>query len=81
MVREAVQSGRKLSELTREELERHSDALDGEFYEVLSQRSWLESKVSEGGTALARVREQLAYAHDKLAVAAAPARFNGDQSA
>ncbi len=81
LVREAVQSGRKLSELTREELERHSDALDGEFYEVLSQRSWLESKVSEGGTALARVREQLAYAHDKLAVAAAPARFNGNQSA
>jgi argininosuccinate lyase len=27
---------------------------------VLEQSSWLESKVSEGGTALARVREQLA---------------------
>ena len=26
---------------------------------VLAQRSWLESKLSEGGTALARVREQL----------------------
>ena len=26
---------------------------------VLEQSSWLESKVSEGGTSLARVREQL----------------------
>ena len=26
---------------------------------MLEQGSWLESKVSEGGTALARVREQL----------------------
>ena len=43
----------------REDLARHSDALDDEFYAVLSQRSWLESKVSEGGTSLPRVREQL----------------------
>ena len=40
--------GRGLSELTREDLARHSDVLDDEFYEVLSQRSWLESKVSRG---------------------------------
>jgi argininosuccinate lyase len=66
LVREAVSSGRKLSELTREDLARHSDKLDGEFYEVLSQRSWLESKVSEGGTALDRVREQLAHARAEL---------------
>ena len=40
--------------------------LDEEFYAVLAQRSWLESKVSEGGTALARVREQLAHARAEL---------------
>ena len=57
---------RGLSELTREELAGHSDALDDEFYDVLAQRSWLESKVSEGGTALARVREQLAHARAEL---------------
>ena len=34
-------------------------ALGDEAAAVLSQSSWLESKVSEGGTALARVREQL----------------------
>jgi argininosuccinate lyase len=66
LVREAADSGRTLSELSREELERHSDALDDEFYEVLAQRSWLESKVSEGGTALARVREQIAHARAAL---------------
>jgi len=66
LVREAVDSGRGLSELTREELAGHSDALDDEFYEVLAQGSWLESKVSEGGTALARVREQLAHARAEL---------------
>jgi argininosuccinate lyase len=66
LVREAVGSGRTLSELTREELAHHSDALDDEFYAVLQQGSWLESKVSEGGTALGRVREQLAHARAAL---------------
>ena len=66
LVREAVESGRTLSQLTREELARHSDVLDDEFYSVLSQGSWLESKVSEGGTALDRVREQLAHARAAL---------------
>ena len=66
LVRSAVESGRTLSELSREELAQHSDVLDDEFYAVLSQRSWLESKVSEGGTALARVREQLSHARAEL---------------
>jgi argininosuccinate lyase len=66
LVREALDSGRGLSGLTREDLARHSDVLDDEFYAVLAQRSWLESKVSEGGTALARVREQLAHARAAL---------------
>ena len=66
LVREAVSSGRSLSQLSREELARHSEALDDEFYEVLAARSWLESKVSEGGTALDRVREQLAHARAEL---------------
>src|SRR3954466_2028161 len=49
LVRTAVDSGRTLSQLSPDELARHSDALDDEFYEVLSRGSWLESKVSEGG--------------------------------
>jgi argininosuccinate lyase len=66
MVREALAAGRPLSELSREELARHSEAFDDEFYDVLAQGSWLESKVSEGGTALARVREQLSHARAEL---------------
>ena len=66
LVREAVDSGRTLSQLSREELAEFSDALDDDYYEVLSSGSWLESKVSEGGTALDRVREQLAHARAEL---------------
>ena len=68
LVREALESGRPLSGLSREELARHSEALDDEFYAVLAQREWLESKVSEGGTALVRVREQLSHARAELEV-------------
>ena len=46
--------------------QQHSDVLDDEFYAVLSQGSWLESKESEGGTSLDRVREQLAHARAAL---------------
>jgi argininosuccinate lyase len=66
LVRTAVDSGRTLSQLTRAELAEHSDVLDDDFYSVLSQGSWLESKESEGGTSLDRVREQLAHARAAL---------------
>jgi argininosuccinate lyase len=66
LVREAVDSRRALSDLSLEEVRKHSDALDEEYYEVLAEGSWLESKVSEGGTALVRVREQLAHARAEL---------------
>ena len=66
LVRTAVESDRTLSQLTREELAQHSDVLDDDFYSVLSQGSWLESKESEGGTSLVRVREQLAHAQASL---------------
>jgi argininosuccinate lyase len=66
LVKTAVDSSRTLSQLTREELAAHSGVLDEEYYKVLAQDSWLESKVSEGGTALARVREQLQAAHEVL---------------
>jgi argininosuccinate lyase len=63
LVRVAVDSGRGLGDLTAAELSAASDRLDpAEFRALLAQSSWLESKVSEGGTSLARVREQLAAA-------------------
>ena len=59
IVRQAIDQGVPLSELTTEQLAEHSPVLDDEFYAVLRRGAWLESKVSEGGTSLARVREQL----------------------
>ena len=67
LVRVAVDSGRSLAQLTDEELTEASEQLDpGAFRALLVQSSWLESKVSVGGTALARVREQLAAARRAL---------------
>jgi argininosuccinate lyase len=67
LVRRAVSDGRTLSELSPEELAEQSPLLDEEFYRLLTDRAWLETKVSEGGTSLARVREQLERARSALA--------------
>jgi argininosuccinate lyase len=66
LVRTAEDSGRTLSELTPAELGERSELLDDEYYAVLAGSAWLESKVSEGGTALVRVREQLEAARAAL---------------
>ena len=68
LVRTAVEQGKPLSELTADELAAASPLLrPDEVRTVLAGSSWLESKVSEGGTALPRVREQLALARSLLA--------------
>jgi argininosuccinate lyase len=68
LVRTAVDSGRVLSELTRDELAAQSPLLDDdEFYAVLSDGAWLESKCSAGGTSLYRIRYQLEQARAALA--------------
>jgi argininosuccinate lyase len=67
IVRTALERGRQLSELTEPELAELAPQLDARYYELLEQGAWLESKVSTGGTALARVRDQLAQARHVLA--------------
>jgi argininosuccinate lyase len=66
LVRSAIDIGKPLSALTKQELAEHSPLLDDEFYAVLAEGAWLESKVSEGGTSIERVREQLARAREQL---------------
>src|SRR5271165_7460108 len=69
LVRSAVDSGRRLSELTDAELEAHSDVLASNaarYREVLAAESWLESKLSEGGTSAPRLAEQIALAKKVL---------------
>ncbi|MFL5845586.1 MAG: argininosuccinate lyase [Solirubrobacteraceae bacterium] len=59
LVRRATTGEASLRELVEADLGAEAGA-------VLEQSSWLESKVSEGGTSLARVREQLALARAAL---------------
>ena len=66
LVRTAVDRGKQLSELTDDEVRELVPQLDGSFRELLEPAAWLESKVSEGGTSLARVRDQLAQARHVL---------------
>jgi len=66
LVRTAVESGRGLGELSDAELEQQSPHLDPSVRAVFAPSSWLESKISEGGTALPRVREQLDLARALL---------------
>jgi len=66
LVRSAIEQDKALSDLTREELAEHSPLLDDEFYGLLRDGAWLEAKVSQGGTGLSRVREQLERARAAL---------------
>ena len=73
LVRDAQERDKLLSELTDDELEKLAPQLAPDaFRGLLEQRSWLESKVSEGGTSLPRVNEQLAQARHVLDEAMVP---------
>ncbi len=71
LVRTAVDQGKHLAELTDAEVTAVAPQLDGGLSEVLAEGAWLESKVSEGGTSLERVREQLGRARAALREAGA----------
>jgi argininosuccinate lyase len=66
LVRDAVERGKSLSELTPEELRERCDRLDDSYYEVLRRSSWLESKRIAGGTGSAPLAAQLAEARETL---------------
>jgi len=67
LVRQCVTESRNLSDLTRDEIAARSTELDDEYYEVLKRGSWLESKVSEGGTSTASLTAQIKLAEARLA--------------
>jgi argininosuccinate lyase len=74
LVRDAVEQGKPLSELSREEIAARSEHLDDSFYEVLQRSSWLESKKIEGGTSSASLARQLVHAGETLAAVQARAQ-------
>ena len=67
LVRDAVERGKRLSELSREELRERSELLDDSYYEVLERSSWLESKRIAGGTGSAPLARQIEEARETLA--------------
>jgi argininosuccinate lyase len=66
LVRAALERGVRLSDLDPELVASRSELLGADYYDVLSAGSWLESKVSPGGTASARLVEQLEAARGEL---------------
>jgi argininosuccinate lyase len=69
LVRTALDAGKSLSQLSPGELAAHSETLaanEAEYRSVLAEGSWIESKVSQGGTSSARVTEQLDLARKVL---------------
>ena len=77
LVRDAVEGGKSLSELTPEELRQRSELLDDSYYDVLSRESWLESKRIEGGTGSEPLAAQIELARETLA--AVEARLAAEQ--
>ena len=67
LVRDAVEHGKTLSELTPVELKQRSELLDESYYEVLQRASWLESKRIAGGTGSAPLAAQIQSARATLA--------------
>ena len=74
LVRDAVERGKSLSELTPEELRERSEHLDDSYYEVLQRSSWLESKRIAGGTGSAPLAKQIEEARQTLAAVQERAR-------
>jgi argininosuccinate lyase len=66
LVRRAIELDTTLAQLTPEEIAAQSPLLDDEYYRLLADDAWLESKVSEGATSLRRVREQVQRARALL---------------
>ncbi len=66
LVRHALEKGIGLSEISRSELSGFSELLDEEYYAVLAEGSWLDSKVSRGGTSAVAVAVQLDLARESL---------------
>jgi argininosuccinate lyase len=66
LVRDAVEHGKTLSELTPVELKQRSELLDESYYEVLQRASWLESKRIAGGTGSAPLAIQIESARATL---------------
>jgi len=67
LVRDAVEAGKPLSELSVEEMRQRSEQLGEWVFDVLRRESWLESKRIEGGTGSEALAAQIGRAGETLA--------------
>jgi argininosuccinate lyase len=71
LVRVAIERGCRLGQVPKEDLAKLAPQMEEDAYRaLLADGAWLESKQSEGGTSLPRVRDQLAQARHVLEEAA-----------
>ena len=66
LVRHAIASNKRLSELTDEELAEFTDKLGDDYRALLADRGWIESKRSQGGTAGESLAKQFEAAEAAL---------------
>ncbi len=62
IVRECIDRGVDLSDLTVEELQEHSQAFDADVYDAIKPETCVSARTSYGGTAPVRVAEQIGQA-------------------
>jgi argininosuccinate lyase len=55
-----------LEELSLDDFKAESDLFDTDVYEAISLRTCVETRISEGGTSLASVKTQIAFAKENL---------------
>jgi argininosuccinate lyase len=66
LVLHAIQEGKALEDLPFGELRKYSEKFDEDVYEAIDLRACMDAKLSEGGTARARVEAQIAAAEASL---------------
>ena len=80
LVRQCLEAGVALADVTAGELALLSPAFGADYYDLLSPAVSLRAKRSAGGSAPDRVREQLAQAREQLAQAGERSEQAGEQS-
>ena len=66
IVAECMAAGRTLEDLTPEEYRRHSPLFGEDLYEAIDLKTCVEKRISEGGTSVASVEKQIAWAKEAL---------------
>ena len=67
LVAKCIREDTVLEELSLEAFRAESDLFAEDVYDAISLRTCVETRISEGGTSLASVKAQIAYAKEKLA--------------